>query len=183
MAARELTEEELDQINEQMFKKMNKERKHLSEVELEKEIVDYLSKRQVCSLATCGKDGAPRISMVNYINEGLTLYIFSEGGRKFKNLKENNKVAIGIAEHYKAFDALRGVNIWGIAEVFTEEDKEFAHGMELFRPIFKNFEKQIGISIEFPKGMLRIIRVIPTKMIYYHNKKGISNAHWEAKSD
>jgi uncharacterized pyridoxamine 5'-phosphate oxidase family protein len=180
MAVRELTEEELDQINEQMFKKMNRERKHLSKVALEKEIIDYLSKRQVCSLATCGKDGAPRISTVNYINEGLTLYIFSEGGKKFKNLQENNNVAIGIADHYKAFDALRGINIWGVADVFTEEDKEFAHSMELFKPMFKDFEKQIGISIEFPKGILRIIRATPTKMVYYHNRKGISNVHWKA---
>jgi hypothetical protein len=27
---------------------------------------------------------SPRISVVDYINEGLTIYIFSEGGDKFK---------------------------------------------------------------------------------------------------
>jgi nitroimidazol reductase NimA-like FMN-containing flavoprotein (pyridoxamine 5'-phosphate oxidase superfamily) len=181
MAVHELTEEELVQMNKQMFKKMDREMKHLSKEELENEIIDFLSKKQVCSLATCGKDGVPRISVVNYLNEGLTLYIFSEGGKKFKNLKENNKVAIGIGNDYRKFDALRGVNIWGTAEVFTEEDREFAHAMKFFSPIFKKFEKEIGMSIEFPKGMLRIIRVTPTKMVYYYNKKGISNAHWEAK--
>lgn len=179
MSVRELTEEELDKINKDMFEKMERNRKHLSKEELEKEIIDYLSKRQVCSLATCGKDGAPRISMVNYVNEGLTLYIFSEGGKKFKNLNENNQVSVGIADHYKVFDALRGVNIWGIADIFTEKDKEFSQSMRLFEPIFKDFEKQIGISIEFPKGILRIIRVTPKKMVYYHNRKGISNAHWK----
>ena len=180
MSVRELTEEELDKINKDMFEKMERNRKHLSKEELEKEIIDYLSKRQVCSLATCGKDGVPRISMVNYVNEGLTLYIFSEGGKKFKNLIENNQVSIGIADHYKVFDALRGVNIWGIADVFTEKDEEFSQSMKLFEPIFKDFEKQIGISIEFPKGILRIIRVTPKKMVYYHNRKGISNARWKA---
>ena len=180
MEIHELTEEEREQLLEQTFKKLNIERKYPSREELEKEIINYISKTQACSLATCGKDGAPRISVVDYINEGLTIYIFSEGGRKFKNLKENNKVAIGIGTSAKTFKAVRGVNIWGTAEVFTEDDEGFAHGMELFRPIFKNFEKQIGISIEFPKGMMRIIRVTPTKMVYYHNNKGISNAHWEA---
>jgi hypothetical protein len=29
--------------------------------------------------------------------------------------------------------------------------------------------------------MMKIIRVTPTKMVYYHNNKGISNAHWEAE--
>jgi nitroimidazol reductase NimA-like FMN-containing flavoprotein (pyridoxamine 5'-phosphate oxidase superfamily) len=181
MAAREFTEEELAKMNEEMFKKMNIEMKHPSKEELEKEIINYLSKTQACSLATCGKDGVPRISVVDYVNEGLTIYIFSEGGKKFENLKENNKVAIGIGTSTKTFKAVRGVNICGTAEVFTEDDEGFAHGMELFRPIFKNFEKQIGIPIEFPKGMMKIIRVTPTKMVYYHNNKGISNAHWEAE--
>jgi len=181
MAVREFSEEELAQMNEEMFKKMNIEMKPLSKEELEKEVIDYLSKTQACCLATCGKDGVPRISVVDYINEGLTIYIFSEGGKKFKNLKENNRVAIGIGTSSKTFRSVRGINIWGIAEVFTEEDEEFAHGMELFRPIFKDFEKQIGIPIEFPKGMMRIIRVTPTKMVYYHNNKGISNVHWEAE--
>ena len=26
-----------------------------------------------------------------------------------------------------------------------------------------------------------MIQVIPTKIVYYHNNKGISNAHWEAE--
>jgi len=75
---------------------------------------------------------------------------------------------------------LRGVNISGIADIFMEEDKECAQIMKLLRPIFKDFEKQIGISIEFLKGVLSVIRVTPTKVVYYHNRKGVSNAHWKA---
>ena len=75
MTVREFTEEELAQMNEEMFKKMNIEMKHLSKEELEKEICNYLSKTQACSLATCGKDGTPRISVVDYVNEGLIIYI------------------------------------------------------------------------------------------------------------
>jgi nitroimidazol reductase NimA-like FMN-containing flavoprotein (pyridoxamine 5'-phosphate oxidase superfamily) len=181
MEVHELTEEEREQMVDRVFEKMNRERKHLSKEELEKEIIDYLSKRQICSLATCGKDGVPRISVVNYVNEGLTFYIFSEGGDKFKNLKENNKVAIGVGDHYKAFDAMRGVNMWGIAEVFTEDTQEFTHYIKFFKPILEDLEKEIGFHMEFPKGMLRIIRVTPTKMVYHYNKKMIANAHWEAE--
>ena len=181
MQVHELTEEEREHIMDQAFKRLKIERKHLSKEELEKEIIDYLSKTQPCSLATCGKDGVPRISVVDYINEGLTIYIFSEGGHKFKNLKENNKVAIGIGTSAKTIKSLRGVSIWGVAEVFTEDTPEFAHGMQFFRPILKEQMKEIGGSpMEFPKGMTRMIRVTPTKMVYNHNNKGIANAHWEA---
>jgi hypothetical protein len=170
MEIHELTEEERDKMLEQGFNMMNIERKHLSKKELEKEIIDYLSKKHPCSLATCGKDGEPRISVVDYVNEGLTIYIFSEGGEKFKNLKENNKVAIGIGTSVQTFRSVRGVNIWGIAEVFTEDSREFIQGMKLFSHIIK----------ELPKGLLRMIRVTPIKMVYTHNNKGIANAHWEA---
>jgi len=180
MKVHELTEEEREQMYEEMFKKMKIERKHLSKEELEKEIIDYLSKRQPCSLATCGKDGAPRISVVDYINEGLTIYIFSEGGEKFKNLKENKRVAVGVGTGSRAINT-RGVNIWGIAEVFTEDTPEFVNGMKLFKPILEDMEKKIGEPIKMPKGLLRMIRVTPTKMVYNHNKKGIANAHWKAK--
>ena len=91
MDVHELTEEEREQMLEEGFTMMHIERKHLSKKELEKEIIDYLSKKHPCSLATCGKDGVPRISIADYVSEGLTIYIFSEGGDKFKNLKENNK--------------------------------------------------------------------------------------------
>jgi len=181
MEVHELTKEEREQMIDHAFKKMNIERKHLSREKLEKEIIDYLSKTQACSLATCGKDGEPRISVVDYVNDSLTIYIFSEGGDKFKNLKENNKVAIGIGTSAKTVRSVRGVNIWGIAEVFTEETREFAHGMKFFGSIFKQQERERGGSIELPKGTTRMIRVTPTKMVYHHNNKGIANAHWESE--
>ena len=181
MKVHELTEDEREQMTEQLFEKLNIEGKHLSKEELEKEIIDYLSKKHPCSLATCGKNGKPRISVVDYVNDGLIIYIFSEGGYKFKNIKENNEVAIGIGTSTQTIRSVRGVNIEGIAEVFTEDTEEFSYAMKLFKPLFEDFEKQIDGPIEFPPGMMRIIRVTPAKMVYYHYNKGIANACWEAE--
>ena len=127
MVMHEMTLEEREQLMEKAMKNMNIKRQHLSREELEKEIIDYLSKKQPCSLATCGKDGVPRISVVDYVNDGLIIYIISEGGDKFKNLKENNRVAVGIGTGAKALKT-RGVNIWGIADVFADGDPEFEDG-------------------------------------------------------
>ena len=181
MKVHELTEDEREQMTEQLFEKLNIEGKHLSKEELEKEIIDYLSKKHPCSLATCGKNGKPRISVVDYVNDGLIIYIFSEGGYKFKNIKENNEVAIGIGTSTQTIRSVRGVNIEGIAEVFTEDTEEFSYAMKLFKPLFEDFEKQIGDPVEFPPGMMRIIRVSPIKLVYYHYNKGIANARWEAE--
>ena len=180
MEIHELTEQEREQMIDDMYKKMHMERKHLSKEELEKEIIDYLSKNHPCTLATCGKDGVPRVSVVDYMNDGLILYIFSEGGEKFKNIKENNKMGIGIGTSARTTQSVRGVNIWGTAEIFTGDTPEFAYGMKLFEPIIQSMQKAVGTPIEIPKNIIRMIRVTPTKMVYHHNIKGIKNAHWEA---
>ncbi len=180
MAVHELTEEEREQMVDQYLERMNIERKHLSKGELEKEITDYLSKKHPCSLATCGKDGVPRISVVDYINDGITIYILSEGGEKFKNIQENNKVAIGIGTSARTSLSVRGINIWGIAEVFTDDTPEFAYTIKLFDPIIKSMAKAMDGPVEIPKGIVRAIRVTPTKMVYHHNSNGIKNAYWVA---
>ena len=181
MDIHEFTAAERERLIDEAFKGMGIERKHLSRADLEKEIIDYLGKIQPCSLATCGKDGTPRITVTDYVNEGLVVYIFSEGGDKFKNLRENNKVAVGIGTSAKTVRSVRGVNIWGTAEIFTEDTPEFAHGMKLFKPILKEQEKEVGFSIDLPKGTVRMIRITPAKIVYHHNNKGIANAHWEAQ--
>jgi hypothetical protein len=179
MTVHELTYEERDQMYDAALKKMGIKRKRPSREELEKEIIEYLSKKQPWSLATCGNEVWPRISGVDYINEGLTIYIFSEGGDKFKNLTENNKVGIGIGSGSKAMKT-RGINIWGIAEVFTDDTPEFAYGLKVISSILKEMEQAAGGSVEIPKGILRMIRITPTRMVYHHTAKGLKHVVWEA---
>ncbi len=181
MSAIGITEEQREQMIDLYYKQKNIERKHPSKEELEKEIIDYLGKKHPCSLATCGKDGIPRISVVDYMNDGLTIYILSEGGQKFQNIQENKNVAIGIGTSTRTSLSVRGVNIWGIAEIFDDTTKEFAHALELFKPIIESMVDGMGGKpIEIPKGAIHLIRVTPTKMVYHHNRKGIKNAHWSA---
>jgi hypothetical protein len=40
--------------------------------------------------------------------------------------------------------------------------------------------KDTDDPVEPPKGLLRVIRVTPTKMVYHYNIRGIKNAHWQA---
>ncbi len=176
-----LTEEQRDKIIGGMIKVLGLERKHPSRQELEAEIIDYLGKKQPCTLATCGADGMPRASVVDYMNDGLILYILSEGGKKFHNLRENNHVAVGIGTSTKKMRSIRGVNIWGVADVFTDETPEFARGLELFKPVLDEMEKLTGKPAKIPKGVMRLIRVTPKRMVYFHYNKGIGNALWEAE--
>ena len=56
---------------------------------------------------------------------------------------------------------------------------EFEHGMKIFRPVLKDMEEALGVPVVIPKGLLRMIRVTPTKMVYHHTVKGIKHALWE----
>lgn len=181
MAVHEMTYEERDTMYDQAFSKMGRKRWRPTREELEREIIDYLGKKQPCTLATCGKDGWPRVSVVDYANDGLTIYIFSEGGDKFKNLKENKRVGIGIGTGARAMRT-RGINIWGIAEVFDDETPEFARGIEIIAPILRDMERAAGGPVKIPRGILRLIRVIPARMVYHHTGRGIKHAVWEAVS-
>jgi len=52
--------------------------------------------------------------------QGLTVFILSEGGGKFNNLKENKHVSFSIAEAYdlkKDFFGDKGLQAWGKAKV------------------------------------------------------------------
>jgi hypothetical protein len=51
--------------------------------------------------------------------------------------------------------------------------------MKIFRPVLKDMEEALGVPVEIPKGLLRMIRVTPTKMVYHHTVKGIKHALWE----
>jgi len=180
MEVRELTEEQRDKVIEGMIKMLGVERKHLSKKELEEEVIDYLCKKHPCCLATCGKDGMPRISVVDYMNDGLIFYILSEGGMKFTNIKENSNVAIGIGTSTKTLRSVRGVNIWGTAEIFADNTPEFAKALKLYKPIIEDLEELKGSPVQMPPGIMRLIRVSPTKMVYHHYNKGIGNAIWDA---
>jgi hypothetical protein len=180
MPYQELTEEQRDKIIEGMIRVLGLERKHPSKHELEVEIIDYLGKKQPCSLCTCGADGMPHVSVVDYMNDGLMLYIMSEGGRKFHNIQENNRVAVGIGTSTKKMRSIRGLNIWGIADVFTDDTAEFVKGLGLFKPVLDEIEKLTGKPAQMPKGIMRLIRVTPQRMVYFHYNKGIGNATWES---
>lgn len=182
MQVHELTDAEWERMLDELFTKLRIKRWHPTRQELEAEIIDYLRRNQPCTLATCDSDGRPHVSVVDYVNDGLTLYIFSEGGEKFKNLTRNNRVAVGIGTSARTITSVRGANITGIADVFTEDTPEFAYALKLFKPLLDDFERRTGAPVVFPPGMVRVIRVTPLKIVYYHYRRGIARACWEAEN-
>jgi len=155
-------------------------REEITVPEFEAVISDYLKKHNVLHLATC-RDNEPRSTPLEYFNHGLTVYILSEGGGKFANLKANQKTSYSICDPYDPFaDYLgaTGLQVWGAASTFKKNDD-----LPLFQEIYqysRNAEalKKHGLEQMASMVNFNIITIEPKKIRYLNLRQGFRNVTW-----
>lgn len=153
----------------------------LTEKEFEQAVIDYLNKHNVLHLATC-RNNEPRSTPLEYFNNGLTVYIFSEGGGKFANLKANPMVSYSISDPYDPLEDMlgaRGLQVWGHAASFKKNDAP-----ERFQTIYqfsRNAEalKKHGVDQMAAAVNFNVITIEPTRIRYLDMRKGFRNVTWE----
>ena len=119
---KEEEEKKYDGIIEKDFiEKLKIKKKVFTQDELKKKIIEFLEEHKICTLATCSNN-IPRSTPVRYRSRGLTIYILAEGGMKIKNIMENPNVSISLYGDYSGFQSVRGLQIWGKAEIINPED-------------------------------------------------------------
>lgn len=124
---------------------MRKDRK-----EIEKEIISFLDSNSTkrgdgnlpgcglrhgiaCALGTC-KNNIPRVTPVDFFNDGLTLWILGDPGGKLGNIRSNSKVAVAIYSPMDHSEENRSLQLWGKAQLVTKRHQE-----ELFAKIITKF--------------------------------------------
>ncbi len=131
-------------------------------------------------LATCsGKD--PRATVLEYFNEGMTIYIYGEPGGKIANIKRNPKISAVVYEQPLDHGAYqRSLQLFGTAELITAKDrprlfwtkirkwnmdkvarkimKPMLAGRNLSAP---EYERMLKRAIE----TLNVIKIIPERVI------------------
>jgi hypothetical protein len=169
-----------------IFEKMNiRLIESLTTEEFEKVIIDYINSHNVLNLATC-RDNEARCTTLEYFNNGLTVYIFSEGGGKILNLKANPKVSYTINDPYdtaKDYLGAVGLQVWGTASVFKRHDDparaeaihRYSRNSEALK---KQGLEQMAASVNF-----NIITIEPVKMRYLDLRKGYRNVVWQKEAD
>ena len=88
-----LTFEDQQVQAEYLLNKLKIPIRRLNRKELEAEVAAFLKKPQCLSLATVNPDGTPHQTILDYVSDGLDIYIASAGGEKFVNLDRSNKVS------------------------------------------------------------------------------------------
>ena len=153
----------------------------LSEQEFEKAVIEYLNNHNVLHLATC-RDNEVRSTPLEYFNNGLTVYISSEGGGKFANLKVNPNVSYSISDPYhpeEDFFGAIGLQVWGHASTFKKNDNpEKYEEIRKYRRHGDALKRQ-GIEQLASKRNYNMIIIEPVKIRYLNLRQGFRNVKWE----
>ena len=152
--------------------------KKLTREELEKEIIQFITKHKICTLATCS-DNMPRSTPVRYLNKGMTIYVFAEGGGKFKNLKKNSQISLSLYGAYRGFLSVKGLQLWGKAEIIYQKNKEaFAEAKKMWETQGRKDIDRLRARQVPP--IMKAIKITVEKARYLNFEKGIINQTWKA---
>ncbi len=186
----------------------------MSRGQLEKEIIEFLDTtsgltdpnpgphgcgtihRTSLVLATSYED-VPRATPLEFFNEGLTIFIFSEPGGKIANIKRNPNVCAAIYEQPLTHSKTqRSIQIWGEAELLSirSDKKMYMDKVEkwnmrevakkLMSPLIKNLaaeeqEKEVDKML----GALNLIRIEPARMVLRTYNPDFSMPKYEWKKE
>jgi len=167
-------EEEFNQQTREEFAEVfQKQEASLTDEELRKRALRFLHNQVVGTLATCF-DNEPRSTPVRYRCQGFAIYILTEGGGKVRNIRENNKVSFSLYGKYAGFRTVRGMQLWGTAEIIEPKDKEnYSKAFEIMKLQEREDLKKVGIE-EVQPGMA-IIKITPNRVRYLNVPEGILN--------
>ena len=148
--------------------------------EFEQLMIDYLDTHNVLSLASC-RDNDVRCTTLEYFNNGLEIYIYSEGGGKMANLKANPQVCCAINDPYDPatdYFGASGIRLWGTARFCKRfDDPDTAAAVQNYYRHSEALKRQ-GIWEGVSKQNFNIITIEPTKIDYLDLRKGFKNVLW-----
>ena len=156
-------------------------KKYGSVASVEKDLLKFIKRNEVLHLCTQRK-GSLRSTPVGYKAQGFTFYIFTEGGGKIANLKQNKNIAFSIAEPFRLADdfwAYKGLQVWGKARVYRkrEDPDQFEKAFNVMD--LKAGHKKLCVKDLTPHFNHKIIEIIPTRMKYTNPREGVFRVTWE----
>ena len=147
-----MTDEQYAQA-ESFWTRKDETEKKLDDDALYSWIDEFLSSHKVLALATAAKDFI-RCTPLEYSWYTGALWIFTEGGLKFKALKENTRIAAAVFETGASFGRLKSLQIEGIAELVGLFSDEYKNAAE-----FRKIPLQALKKLEEPMWLLKIIPI------------------------
>ena len=110
----------------------------------------FLSEHNTCALATASSDMV-RCTPIEYNYLDGCFYLFSEGGLKFRALKENKHVGLAIFDNYEGFGKVKGIQVEGEASIIEPFSEEYLKLME-----YKKIPVEAMKKMERPMNLIKI---------------------------
>ena len=89
------------------------------------------------------------------------------------NLKENPQVSITVCGEYSGFTSVKGLQIWGKAEIIKPTDTRYAEGLAIMNLSARQDLKEAGLEQNVPKMFLLKIDIERAKILSF--PEGIIN--------
>lgn len=130
---------------------------------IKQKIKQYIQDKNICVIATCFEN-KPRVSTVNYISNGFTLYTVTSGKSiKCKNIKANPNVSIVIDDQGRQESAC--LQAEGVAEILDGAEADQAR---------KFYSQKRDISHHKPELTDTILKIdLRGIMFSDHTKEGL----------
>lgn len=140
--------------------------KRMGEEGLRALVESFLAARKVCALATCA-DGVPRCTPLEYDYRDGALWIFSEGGLKFRGLEpaegtDSAPVSLAVFDPNAKFTQLKSLQIDGRATVVEPGSPEFTDTVAA-KGIPAGGTAALAAKAARFAEMLHLIKVVPTR--------------------
>ena len=101
-----------------------KSAKHMPKDDVLTHIKNFINNHNCFAFAS-GCDNFVRCTPIEYTYMNDKFYFFSEGGQKFKALKENKNVSMAIYEYHGDLNDSHGLQITGEASVYSSDEDLF----------------------------------------------------------
>ena len=129
----------------------DKDSVHMEKADLKVKIEEFIKAHNTCALATASGDFV-RCTPIEYNYVDGSFYLFSEGGLKFKALKDNKHVAFAIYEPYGGFHELKSLQVMGTASMIEPFSDEYIKIME-----FKKIPIEAMKKLPQPMNLIKIV--------------------------
>ena len=140
----------------------SRERSYKMHPEAKKSLLDFITTHHICALAT-GAGDFVRCTPIEYNWVDQAFWLFSEGGLKFRALKDNKNVCLAIYDEVKGlgFGQLHSVQISGTAEIIMPFSEDY---MKLLA--YKHIPEAAIRKMQPP---IHLIRIFPAEADYLNS--------------
>ncbi|HJP39787.1 MAG: pyridoxamine 5'-phosphate oxidase family protein [Gammaproteobacteria bacterium] len=134
--------------------------------DMERHIASFLSKGNVCVLATC-RDGVPRATPIEYYSDGLTVFVAASRGTKIPNIEDNPSISVAIYNtpftDWMDWYDVTGVQITSEPELLRYDNRPDDYIAALKVYDWRKYRRALGKADKEPRKTT-IIRIKPTKI-------------------